>query len=189
MRLSPKLSHMTLDDFQKDLRRSYVGGGPGAVVSGIVWALAAVMTARSGIAIGFATLFIGGIFIFPIGTFISRFIFKQSSLDPKNPGGRIVIETLPAMFVGLFIAYTFISINPEYVFPIAAMAVGSHYFSFRTAYGDILYWVLGAIMTAIGAAAILGYFTLPFSTVAGIASVEIVFGIILTVKALRETRA
>jgi hypothetical protein len=171
---------MTLDDFQAELRQSYVGGGPGAIVSGIVWALAAIVTARTDIATGFATLFIGGMLIFPLGTAICRYLFKRKRPDTANPGGRIVIETLPAMFVGLFIAYLFIDINPAFVFPIAAMAVGAHYFSFRTAYGDSTYWILGGLMTAIGAMGVFGNLTLPIGTAALIAFIEIVFGLWLT---------
>lgn len=177
---------MQLDQFQYDLRRSYVGGGPGAIVSGIVWALAAIIYMRSGVAAGFATLFIGGMLIFPIGTVICRLIFRQSGPESSNPGGRVVIETLPAMFLGLFIAYAFIELKPELVFPIAAMAVGTHYFSFRTAYGDIKYWVLGGVMTAIGAMSIFGDLIAHTNVPMIIASVEVLFGVILTVTALRE---
>ncbi len=175
---------MSLEDFQADLRRSYVGGGPGAIVSGMVWALAAILTARSGVSTGFAALFLGGILIFPIGTAICRLAFKQNGPDPSNPGGRIVIETLPAMFLGLFIAYLFIDIKPELVFPIAAMAVGAHYFGFRTAYGDLIYWILGGLMVAVGAFAALGSVTLPIETTTTIAVLEILFGLILTVRSL-----
>ena len=178
---------MTLEHFQADLRRSYVGGGPGAIVSGIVWALAAILTARYGLSMGFSALFLGGMFIFPLGTLICRLAFKQSGPDSANPGGRVVIETLPAMFLGLFIAYLFIDIDPELVFPIAAMAVGTHYFSFRTAYGDVIYWILGGLMTAVGALVTFSSVTLPIDTAVMIAILEIIFGLILTVRSLSKT--
>lgn len=179
---------MTLADFQADLRRSYIGGGPGTIVSGIVWALAAIITARSGISTGFVTLFLGGMLIFPIGTLICRVLFKRAGPDALNPGGRIVIETLPGMFMGLFIAYLFIAIKPEFVFPIAAMAVGTHYFSFRTAYGDMLYWVLGGLMAAIGAVMIVSNFAPAAVMAALIAALEIAFGIGLTMRSLSKAQ-
>ena len=48
---------MTLEDYQADLRRSYVGGGPGAIVSGLVWAASAIVFSQTGLQAGFATLF------------------------------------------------------------------------------------------------------------------------------------
>ena len=63
---------MTLEDYQADLRRSYVGGGPRAIVSGLVGSAAAIMLAQSGVNAGFLTLFFGGMVIFPIATLICR---------------------------------------------------------------------------------------------------------------------
>ena len=180
---------MDLAYFQADLRQSYVGGGPGAVFSGVIWALAAVLTARSGVPTGFATLFVGGMFIFPVGAAICRVVFRRAGPDKANPGGRVVIETLPAMFFGLGIAYLFIDLNPDMVFPIAAMAVGTRYFVFRTAYGDVAYWILGGLMTAAGALAVFSNITLPLGTATMIAILEIGFGLFLTVRSLSPAKS
>ena len=40
---------MTISDAQADLRRSYVGGGPGAFISGLLWFVAAWVEARHGV--------------------------------------------------------------------------------------------------------------------------------------------
>lgn len=173
---------MTLEDYQADLRRSYVGGGPGAIVSGLVWATAAIMLAQSGVNAGFLTLFFGGMVIFPISALLCRMVFGREGVVPGNPGGRIVVETLPGMFVGLFVAWLFIQTDPTLVFPIAAMAVGAHYFNFRTAYGDMPYYVLGGLMVAVGALAALTDILTPLHTAGLIAAIEIAFGMYLTVQ-------
>lgn len=176
----------TLQEFQADLRHSYVGGGVGAIVSGVVWAVAALISAQQGIAAGFAALFLGGMLIFPLGTLICRTVFRRKTTHPDNPGGRIVVETLPGMFVGLFIAYLFVGIDPDRVFPIAAMAVGAHYFNFRTAYGDATYWVLGGSMMAVGTVEVLGVAQIPFGTAVVVAFLEVAFGLVLTIRSLSE---
>lgn len=174
---------MTLTDFQSDLRKSFVGGGPGAIVSGLVWAVAAFFALKENIAFGFSVLFLGGVLIFPVGTLLCRFVFKRAPVTQKNPGSRIVIETLPGMFVGLFIAYLLIPTRPDWVFPVAAMAVGAHYFNFRSAYGDITYWVLGALLVLVGALGPIGLVTLEaHQTALAVAAIEILFGIVLILR-------
>jgi hypothetical protein len=37
---------------------------------------------------------------------------------------------------------------------VAAIAVGTHYFGFRTAYGDWTNWILGGTMCVVGVAAV-----------------------------------
>ena len=165
---------------QSELRKSYVHGGPGAVVSGFVWLIAGATATAYGISYGFAALFFGGMLIFPIATLVVRAIFQRSSPAKENPGGLIVVETVFPMIGGLFAAWLLLPHRPDFVFPMAAIAVGAHYFGFRTAYGDATYWVLGAIMCGIGAAAIATKMPTSNSVPYLIAVVEIAFGLWLS---------
>ncbi len=134
---------------QAELRDSYVHGGPGAIISGLVWLIAGVVAANYGIPYGFAALFFGG----------------------------------------LFAAWLLMPYQPGFVFPLASIAVGAHYFGFRTAYGDTTYWVLGSVMCAIGIAAILAkvpsWSAVPFV----IAAIEIAFGLWLSWVEMSEKTA
>ena len=80
------------------------------------------------------------------------------------------------MIGGLLAAWLLIGYRPDFVFPMAAIAVGTHYFGFRTAYGDWTYWVLGGVMCLVGVGAIFARVpsagTVPFV----IAAVEVGFG-------------
>lgn len=173
---------MDIKAAQADLRRAYRGGGPGAIISGIVWAVAGVVAHLHGINAGFATLFFGGMLIFPIGTLLVHTIGKVAGPDPENPQARIVVETVPPMIAMLIAAWLFIPFRPDLVFPLAAIAVGTHYFGFRSAYGMMSYWVLAAIMTIFGALAVF-VFPLPATTVIfAIAVIEIAFGIYITAR-------
>ena len=168
---------MNAEKYQKELREAYVRGGPGAIVSGLVWLTAGLLMTFYGVATGFAVLFFGGMLIFPLSKLVLGIFYRRASESKGNPGGLIVIETVFPMIGGLFAAWLLLPHRPEYVFPIAAIAVGAHYFGFRTAYGDWTYWVLGAVICLLGALSIISGIppstTLPYI----VAVVEILFGI------------
>ena len=175
---------MDIRSAQADLRRAYRGGGTGTIVSGLIWLIAGIVTAQKGISVGYITLFFGGMLIFPIGTAIERLILKNPSHDPANPHPRIVIETVPPMIAMLIAIWFLIPHHPGIVFPLAAIAVGTHYFAFRSAYGLMSYWILAALMTVVGALAI-WVVPIPAPTfIFIIVAIEVVFGLIL----IRQTK-
>lgn len=135
------------------------------------------MAVRYGVPIGFAVLFFGGMLIFPISSFILKNFLGRGKISPENPGGLTVIETLFPMISGFLAAWLMMPHRPEFVFAMAAIAVGTHYFGFRTAYGDWTNWILGAAMSVVGIAAI--FFGIPASSLVPfiIAGIEMAFGI------------
>lgn len=178
---------MIITDVQDDLRRAYVGGGPGAVVSGLVWLVAAVAMLRYGTGAGFAHLFIGGVLIFPLSKLVCRLLFRRASEMPGNPGGTIVLESTAALIAGLVAAWVILPQRPELVFPLAALAVGTRYFVFQSAYGDRTYWLLAAAVTGAGLA---GAFLPPFRALVPVAVslVELGFGLAITLGEVRRDR-
>lgn len=171
---------MTVDQAQAALRQAFVHGGPGAVVSALVWFAAAAAFVRTDHATAFAVLFFGGMLIFPVSSLIGKFAFGRSASAKGNPLGLLALESTIAMIGCLLAAWLLLQDRPDWVFPVAAIAVGTHYLPFKTAYGDRTYWLLGAAITVIGCA---GIFVLPGQTLAVILAVavtELVFGLILT---------
>lgn len=174
---------MVISDAQQDLRRAYVGGGPGVMISGLVWMVAAFIQDIRGVGPAFAALFFGGMLIFPITKLICRTIFRRDNESRSNPLGMTVLESTFAMIGGLFAAWLFLSSEPALVLPLAAIAVGTHYFVFKTAYGDRLFWLLAAAVTAIGVGDI--YVSqMRGSTTLLVALTELVFGLALTIRAV-----
>lgn len=171
---------MDLAVAQSELRHSYVNGGPGTIVSGLVWLLAGITASTYGISTGFVVLFFGGMLIFPTSLLIVRACFRRPHESKNSPCTQAVIETIVPMLGGLLAAWLLIPYRPECVFPIAAIAVGAHYFGFRTAYGDITFWVLAVIMCAVGSVAIFTHMLTPNTVPFLIAAVEVLFGIYLT---------
>lgn len=176
---------MQITEAQADLRRAYLDAGPGTIISGLVWAAAAVMEARSGVRTGFITLFFGGMLIFPLSLAVNRLVLRRAPESADNPFGRVVLESTIAMLAAFLPAWLFLNSAPALVMPLAALAVGAHYFAFRTAYGLGIFWALGGLMMAMSVAAIYRVWPWPDIFVTSIAAVEILFGLFLTARALR----
>lgn len=170
---------MHIIEAQRDMRRAEAGGGPGVFVSGLVWLVAALVESSRGVHAGFVTLFIGGMLIFPVATIIVRYLFRRKPVTPDNQIGRAVLESTITMLGGLLPAYLFLYFEPAYVFPLAAIAVGTHYFAFRTAYGDIRFWILGAVIAGLGGIGIFAPATLPIGMIYLVALAEFVCAAIL----------
>jgi hypothetical protein len=178
---------MEIQTAQAELRSAYLLGGPGAVVSGVVWLLAGIAASIHGVTFGFTMLFFGGMLIFPISALLVRFVFRRPALRPGNPGGITVIETVFPMIAGFLAAWLMLPHRPEFVFPLAAIAVGAHYFGFRTAYGARVYWLLGGVMCTVGLAAIFVVRMAPGTVAFVIAGIEVAFGLAFTWQSLRPS--
>ena len=179
---------MDITAAQADLRRAYVGGGPGAIVSGMLWFAAAWVEAKHGIRVAFIALFFGGMLIYPLGLAASRLLFRRTSESKDNPMGPVALESTIAMIGCLLAAWLILPFKPELVFPIAAVAVGTHYFVFKTAYGDRMYWLLAAAITAVGLAEIFGVTQLGGAMILAVGAVEVAFGMVLTIRAVKAAR-
>ncbi len=152
------------------------------VVSAIVWAIAAYCVSRWDLRTGFIALFIGGMTIFPLAQHVCRKVLARPAPSSGNAVGMLALESTIGMIALLAAAWLMLPYRPDAVFPLAAIAVGTHYFAFATLYGDRTYWLLAAILTAIGAVAL---FEPAFGTlvvIIAVAVVELVVGLYLTMR-------
>lgn len=180
---------MTVDQAQAQIRQAFVHGGPGAIVSSLVWFSAAFALTRTDHATAFAVLFIGGMLIFPVSTLIDKLVFRRSGSVAGNPLGLLALESTIAMIGCLLAAWLLLRDRPDFVFPVAAIAVGTHYLPFKTAYGDRTYWLLGAVLTAIGCAGIFIVQGQTLGIILAVAVAELVFGVALTRAGLSAAKA
>lgn len=164
---------------QAEMRRSYVGGGPGVLVSGLVWLTAALSAPHLSPALSFAVLFFGGMLIFPLSLLVEHVFFRRPPPSPENKLGQVALESTIAMIGCLFAAYLFLAYNADLVFPVAAIAVGTHYFAFKTVYGDRLFWLLGFLISAAGLFDILSPIALPGGVLLTVAVIEFIFAAVL----------
>jgi hypothetical protein len=90
------------------------------------------------------------------------------------------------LFVGLFIAYLTLNIQPNWFFSIMILIIGGRYFVFSSIYGMRIYWVFGAILILSG---ILGFlFNTPFHLLGFIGGlIEILFSLLIINLEKRKT--
>lgn len=167
---------------QADLRRAYLHGGPGTIGSGLVWIAAAIAERRSGVEAAFITLFFGAMLIYLLALLVRKLAGRMSK-DTANPFGKLVIESTIAMIAMLFAAWLLLPFDETLVMPIAAIAIGTHYFAFGTAYGDRTFWIMAAVIAVLGFAAIYRFLPLPDGVILLTGLVELAFGGLLTARA------
>ncbi|MBU2863344.1 hypothetical protein KO489_05770 [Reinekea forsetii] len=146
---------MKIEEAQKDMNFSYFGGGTGVLASGFVWSLAgltALLHTNQG---SMLSLFIGGMFIHPLAMLLSKVLKRPGNHNPKNPLGKLALESTIILFVGLFLAYYVAKLHMEWFYPIMLMAIGVRYLIFNTLYGEKIYWILGAVLMLSGMLCIL----------------------------------
>jgi hypothetical protein len=101
---------------QKDMRRSYFGGGPGAFTSGLVWLSAGIIALTSTQKISVLVFFFGGMLIHPIGIALSKALNRSGKHKKENPLSSLALESTFLLFIGLFIAYMVLKISPDWFF-------------------------------------------------------------------------
>jgi hypothetical protein len=180
---------MILREAQEDIRRAYVGGGPGIFVSGLIWVAAALVERSHGVGTAFAVLFFGGMLIFPVSAAASRLAFRRAKEAADNPLGLLALESTIAMIGGLFAAWLILPYKPDFVFPLAAIAIGTHYAVFRTVYGDRTFWLLGGLITAVGLLGIYPVFPLPGGPILAVGVIELLFALVVTRRGMRAGAA
>lgn len=164
---------------QHEMATAHVRGAPGVFVSGMVWLVAGWFWARHGVADGFYALFLGGILIFPGSLLLSRLVFRAPKASAGNPLERLALESTAFLFAGLLLAFWFVRVAPELVFPAMAVTIGVRYLVFRTIYGNPVYWVLGGTLAVIGAGLAMAPVTLPVNLALIVGAIEVVLSLVI----------
>ncbi len=137
---------MTFEEAQKDMNVSYFGGGTGVLVSGLIWSIAGLVALLYSNQSSMWTLFFAGMFIHPLAMLLSKILKRSGNHHPKNPLGKLALESTIILFVGLFLAFYVAKLQVEWFYPIMLMIIGVRYLVFNTLYGTKTYWFLGAFL-------------------------------------------
>ncbi len=136
---------------QADVRRIYSGGWGGPAVSALIWLAAALTADRVGMATAAAVLFIGGaVLIFPVNLLLNRLMSGEADLPAGHPMRGLAIQTAATMAVVLLSLWLLSTAVPTVFFPLALVAVGTHYFPFAHLYGEPVFIVGGAVQSIAG---------------------------------------
>jgi len=141
---------MDFNEAQKDMRSAYLGGGPGVMISGLVWISAGITAIYFSNLTSIIVFFIAGMFIHPLGIIVTKLFNRRGKHLKTNPLGKLAIESTIILFIGLFIVYTLYQTSPTYFYPIMLLIIGVRYLIFQSIYGSKMYWALGIVLMAIG---------------------------------------
>ncbi len=169
---------MNIQDAQYDMRRAYLGGGLGVLVSGIVWLIAGAVTHLFSVQAGIVALFIGGMGIHPLSTVLSKAFKHSGKPSPTNPLNNLALEATFLLFVGLFLAYAVSQLRVEWFFLVMLLMIGSRYLIFSTIYGMRHYWLLGASLALMGGVGILLQLPIVLAVIGG-GLIEIIFSAVI----------
>jgi hypothetical protein len=135
---------------QGDVRRIYRGGFSGPLVSIIVWSVANAVFYWGSPGAGMTVLFIGGMFIFPLGTLVLKVMGGPTALPQGHPSAALAIQCAFTVPLGLLVAVVLGTYEPLLFFPASLIIVGAHYLVFISLYGMKLFAVLAGTLIVIG---------------------------------------
>jgi len=139
-----------LTQAQAELRYRYRSGSVGQIYAGTVWLLSAGLWAAVGSTAGFFVLLIGGFFIYPVTTLVSRLLGNPGSVPPANPlrEASITIPIVGALCIPVAGAAALYDI--EWFYPAFMVVMGAHYLPFSHLYGMRMFLPLGTGMWLVG---------------------------------------
>jgi len=141
---------MNLKECQREMRQAFLGGFAGQLVSGLIWLVAAAISAWLQPRSGMAVLFFGSMAIFPFTQGTLQLMGYPAKVSPENElwglGSQIAF-TVPINFllVGAVTLY-----HENWFFPAAMIVVGAHYLPFVTLYGMKIFAILAAVLVLAG---------------------------------------
>ena len=143
---------MDVVEAQRDVRRVYVGGFFGQLVSGVVWLSAAGVATVASTTAAVVTLFAGGVLIFPVTTLLLKLSGRATSLPPRHPMNALAMQIAFTVPLGLLVAAAAAGYREDWFFPAAMVIVGAHYLPFTFLYGRPLFAVLAGVLSFGGVA-------------------------------------
>lgn len=145
---------MDVTQAQRDVRRVYRGGFSGPLVSALVWALASAAYQWWSPAAAMATLFFGGMLIFPLSSLVLKAMGGPAFLPKGHPSIALAMQSAFTVPIGLLVAIALGLLQPSLFLPASLIVVGAHYLTFISLYGMRAYGVLAGVLVTVGAAAL-----------------------------------
>jgi hypothetical protein len=175
----------TLAAAQRDMRSGYLDGAPGVLVSGLVWAMAGCVAMWVSPERAVWALFVGGVFIHPVGVLLARLLGRTGRHANNNPLGALGMATTFWMIMMLPLAYGVSLLRLELFFPAMLFVIGGRYLCFQTLYGNRLFWIVGAVLAIAGCGLVMLHAPVALGAFTG-AVIEVLFAGLLLAGARRE---
>jgi len=137
---------MIVADAQQEVRRVYLGGSVGQMVSGAIWLASAALGTWAGKREAIWMLVLGGAFIFPITQLVLRVSGHAWSLSRENPLRQLAMQVAFIVPLTLPVVGAAALHNVNWFYPGCMIIVGAHYLPFIFLYGD---WRFGVVAAAL----------------------------------------
>lgn len=182
------MSELTIQEAQADMRRAYLSGAPGVLVSGLVWLVAGGVAVLVSDRAAVIALLLGGAAIHPLAVVLTRLLGRSGKHSADNALGSLAAEGTFWLLAGCAIAYGMHVLRIEWFFPAMLLVIGGRYLTFHTLFGLRAYWVCGAVLCVAGLGLALARAPAVTGAFAG-AFIETVFAAVLFVQARHSVAA
>jgi hypothetical protein len=172
------MTDFTLQSAQADMRRAYLSGAPGVLISGLVWLASGGVAAMVSEKASVMTLLFGGAAIFPMSIVITKLLGRSGKHMASNPLGSLAAEGTIWLLAGCAVAYGMHLVRMEWFFPSMLLAIGGRYLTFQTLYGLRAYWACGGLL-CVAALALALSMSPPIAGALTGAAIELVFAAVL----------
>ena len=178
---------MTVAAAQAEMRRAYLDGAGGVVVSGLAWAASAGTAALVSPQRAIWVLLVGGALIHPVAVLFERLLGASGKHSSDNPLGALAGASTVWLILSLPLAYVVGLQRPAWFFCAMLSVIGGRYMVFATLFGMRAYWLLGFALAGAGwlFAALGGSAQL---VAAAGAAIELAFGAVMLKGAMAQRR-
>jgi hypothetical protein len=137
---------------QEDVRRTFLGGFAGQLVSAVLWGTSAAACSWHSLYLGETVLLLGGFLIFPLTQLLLRSMGNAYALPKGHPMNALAIQIAFTLPLTLPVVIGVAVVRPVWFYPAFMIALGAHYLPFVFLYGMWQFAGLSAVLVASGVA-------------------------------------
>ena len=141
---------MRVVDAQREIRRAYMGGFMGQLVSGLLWLASAVVGTWGSPRSAIVLIVIGGVFIFPLTRLGLALIGHRVAVTPGNPLNGLAMQVAFVLPLSLPVVGAAALYRLDWFYPAFMIILGAHYLPFVFLYGMRVFAVLSALLVSAG---------------------------------------
>lgn len=135
---------------QSDIRKAYLGGFPGQLVSSGIWFLSAAAATWYTRTAAILILAVGGTLIFPLTRLVLRLMGHPVRLPKGHPMDFLAMQIAFGMTMTFPLIYAAASYHIYWFYPAFMIVVGAHFLPFTFLYGMRQFAVLSALLVVGG---------------------------------------
>ena len=143
---------MEINQAQKDVRETFLGGFAGQLVSALLWGTSAAVCTWCSLHLGEVVLVLGGFLIFPSTQLVLRSMGHAYALPKGHPMNALGIQVAFTLPLTLPLVIGIAAFRPAWFYPAFMIVLGAHYLPFVFMYGMWQFGVLCATLVASGVA-------------------------------------